>query len=126
MTRRTLAKLLAVLGLVGLPLVVVTCVNVPDEIPGHPGAAQQIRALYEARALERGGYCTLPRIRTITDSRVVSENADRLVLEVRYYYEPFADQDLQRGTCKDFATRTFTFARRGAGWELQGMSGAQR
>jgi hypothetical protein len=126
MRRRTLVGVLVVLSLVALPAFIATCMTPPDEIPEHPGAAQQIRRLYEAKALEHGGYCVLPRIRVITESRVVSEDARHLVLDVTYFYEPFTDQDRFRGTCKQFASRTFTFLKSDGGLAIVGMSGEQR
>ena len=92
-----------------------------------PGAEAQIRSYYERYAWEMNAYCTLPRINTITASRVVEDTPQRLVLDIRYRYEPF-NQTIDFGilACKNWASRTFTFDRVDGGLQLVGMSGEQR
>ncbi len=113
MSRQRLALLL-------LPLTLAACTPKIDANYDEPGLSAAItRAYVENEVEEPYTFCTLPRIRAITRTDLVEEDANRLVLDVRYnYWDPtgsttsddfpfaFGDRD-----CEGFATRRFTLER---------------
>lgn len=118
----SVARRAALLGLLALAGCAITA-----EIAEFPGAAAQIRRFYALNALEENASCTMPEIAAIIDSRTVSSTADRLVLEVRYRFQPFNRiADFGRDACIGWNTRQFTFERSGGGLRLVGMTGEQR
>jgi hypothetical protein len=109
-----------------LAVILAACTFAP-ELAEFPGAAQQIRRLYEARAMERNAGCTIMRMRAITGHTVLADTPERLVLSVRYGYEPFNRMsDFGQDACIGFGERTFVFARTGTGLTLIEMGGEQR
>jgi hypothetical protein len=113
------------LGLLAL-LALAGC-TIPQEIPEFPGAAAQIRRFYADNAFEMNATCTSPVIAAIIASRVVTETPERLVLEVRYRFEPFVrNAQFGRAACIDWNTRQFTFERIDGGLSIVGMTGEQR
>jgi hypothetical protein len=109
-----------------LPALVAACSFEP-ELSAFPGAAQQVRRLYEARAMERNAGCTLMRMRAITGYTVLSDTPERLVLSVRYGFEPFNRMsEIGQDACIGFGERTFVFARTGSALTLVEMGGEQR
>ncbi len=114
------------LVLAALVVILAACTFAP-ELAEFPGAAQQIRRLYEARAMERNAGCTIMRMRAITGHTVLADTPERLVLSVRYGYEPFNRMsDFGQDACIGFGERTFVFARTGTGLTLIEMGGEQR
>ncbi|MCB2055753.1 MAG: hypothetical protein KDE35_16120 [Geminicoccaceae bacterium] len=99
-------------------------------LAGQPGLQVQVERYYREHATEENGICTRPWMRGITRSRVVEDDAERLVLEVRYYYvdDGYPDDGVPRvpRTCTGFAQRLFTMARTPGGLEVIGMSGPTR
>ena len=112
MSRQRLALLL-------LPATLAACTPAIDTSYDEPGLSAAItRAYVENEVEEPYTVCTWPRIRAITKSDLVEEDAKRLVLDVRYnYWDPggnttsgfpfsFGGRD-----CEGFATRRFTLER---------------
>ena len=109
-----------------LAILLAACTFAP-ELAEFPGAAAQVRRLYEARAMERNAGCTIMRMRAITGHTVLADTPERLVLSVRYGYEPFNRMsEIGRDACVGFGERTFVFARQGGGLTLVEMGGEQR
>ena len=119
--------LLAALGLVG-------CTAGGHRLPGvdqqaglgrFPGAQEQIVRYYNAHAAERDRTCNHVGMDVITRSRVVTDTADQLVLDLEYSYSSTqAAQKPPKGPpCDGFADRTFTFERSGDTYKLLQMSG---
>jgi hypothetical protein len=111
----------------GLLLSLLSACAMQPELAAYPDAAPQIRRFYEQRAWELNATCTDPRIQTITAGTVVEDTPERLVLAVRYRYEPF-NQTMEYGilSCKDWGERNFTFRKVDGTLQLESMSGEQR
>ena len=97
-------------------------------LEAHPGIQSQIQGFYDDNATEDDWVCTEVDLQTIDKSKVVSENAEQLVIAVTYF---FTSDDLSPGRggnqCQGFNTRFFTF-NKGPGGQLSlaSMSGPQR
>jgi hypothetical protein len=54
------------------------------EVPDHPGAIASIQNYYHANAWEEGARCVSPSMQ-MTQTKVLEDTTDRLVVEARYY-----------------------------------------
>ena len=103
---------------VTLGLVSCTSVQVPD----HPDAIGLIQSYYRANAWEDGARCVSPSM-TVTETKVLEDTPDRLVLQTRYYWRDGSRMsDSGADTCSGFETRTFTLFQ----GVVTGMTGEQR
>jgi hypothetical protein len=103
------------------------CVSGNRVLASYPGAEAQIRAFYDANALERNATCTTPFISNIVKADPVIDNERQLVLDVDYLYDArvrIADYGL--AACRNFESRRFTFDKVDGGLRLTGMTGEQR
>ncbi|HEX2524715.1 MAG TPA: hypothetical protein VHL31_00210 [Geminicoccus sp.] len=95
--------------LVMTALSLTACASV-QPVPNHPNAIATIERYYRYHAWEEGGRCLVPDM-TVTDTEVVENTPDRLVLNVRYYWKDRrTDSDTFGNTCNGFASRTFTLS----------------
>lgn len=79
-------------------------------LPDHPGAIGAIQSYYNSNAWEEGARCVLPRM-DVTQTKVIEDTPERLVVEVRYYWQDETrESDTFGNVCNGFATRTFTLA----------------
>jgi len=77
----------------------------------YPGAKEQIMSYYAANAREGSGNCGPGHMNNISDVRVVSEDANSVVLGVKYEYSA---TELQSGAgCSGIGDRDFTVAKTG-------------
>ncbi len=100
-------------------------------LQGHEGLQYRVTSYYRDRAFERAAACPNPEIQSITSSRVIEDNSEQVVMDIRYYWVDWSQASDLRGasvtTCRDWGERTFTFAPRSDGTlEVVGMTGAQR
>ncbi len=97
----------------------------PFGLGRYPGAQQQIVAYYDAHASEQGGACNKVHVDAITHSKVVTETASQLVLDLDYTYSAVRNEDslTPKSACGGFGSRTFTFDRTGDAYKLVTMSG---
>lgn len=108
--------------------------------PGNPGFANDrslafaIESYYETYAFERNATCLRPEI-SIARIDKLEETAERLVVNVRYFWEDTAfgrDEEMfplrgGGGWCSGFAERVFTLAKRPDGRvTVSSMTGPQR
>jgi hypothetical protein len=112
-------------------------VSVPDTSLA-PGSEVQslISTHYRAYATEDRGLCKRPYFSTISEVQVVEEEADRLVLEVGYFYRDRLRDEEDTNTiddfgvrgsvkvCRGFDQRQFTLARQNGSLAVVDMSGA--
>jgi hypothetical protein len=122
--------MVAMLGALGLA----ACNMEGPAIAGVPGLQWQIQRFYLDRATEKGGMCTSPAIRSITQTTVLEDTEEQLVLRVRYFWH---DEGMQQDfdqlplltvtSCQGFAERDFTLARMTDGTlQVTGMTGELR
>jgi hypothetical protein len=91
-----------------------------------------VERYYEAHASEGGGRCLAPYVAGITNTQVVENAPERLVVDVRYlYHDRIKDQP--RGnpadgltSCVGFGERRFVLARNGDSLDVEEMSGPRR
>jgi hypothetical protein len=118
------------------------CTGDPAQNPawtlgGQPGLLFPIKQYYEARAFEENGRCTAVILEGVTQSRVVEEGSDRLVVDLGYYYRDMGhDGDdceelrpMRCGffrECRGFAQRQFTVEKTTEGFKVIEMSGPQQ
>jgi hypothetical protein len=103
-------------------------------VAGVPGLQWQIQSFYLDRATEKGGTCTSPAIRSITQTTVLEDTEEQLVLRVRYFWRDEGMQldfdqlpQLTATSCQGFAERDFTMARMTDGsLQVTGMTGEMR
>jgi hypothetical protein len=105
--------------------------RLPDTTFAKPAALERaMNRYYEAHATEQWGYCLTPYIDGLTQVAVVDEQAERLVVDVRYLYRDRrkgSDQNSFATECVSYAGRQFTFGK-GPGGELKvlDMTGPRR
>ncbi|HFD16233.1 MAG TPA: hypothetical protein ENJ38_08015 [Rhodospirillales bacterium] len=93
----------------------------------YPGLERAIRKAYEDYAIERNGMCVNPVMQTITRSKVIRDDPEMLVVEVRYAWTSPTDNAGSGGSvCNGFATRRFLFARQGKVFQLVDITGQRR
>jgi hypothetical protein len=112
-------NMLRCLGLAGgLALMGCAAVQVPD----HPDAIASIQDYYAANAWEDGARCVSPSM-NVTQTKVLENTPDRLVVETRYYWrDDRRMSDAGADLCSGFATRTFTLSQ----GRVVAMTGEQR
>ncbi|MCS6876675.1 MAG: hypothetical protein RMK73_13985 [Geminicoccaceae bacterium] len=133
MSRRTLPLALLVGGI----LAGAACAPRNPELSAYRGVEFAIESFYERYAFERNATCLRPEM-SIAAIRTLEDTPQKLVLEVRYFWEDRAygadeDEDemfpLFRGArwCSGFDTRIFTLAKRPDGSvSVISMTGPQR
>jgi hypothetical protein len=91
-----------------------------------------VERYYEEHASEGGGRCLAPYVAGITNTQVVENAPERLVVDVRYLYRDRI-KDQTRGnpadvltSCIGFGERRFVFARKGDSLDVAKMSGPRR
>lgn len=107
-----------------------------NTLAGREGLAVPVRNYYADHATEEGGLCPTPLIRGITQTEVLEETDERLVLRLRYTYQDqmFSSMEVdslgfvQPQSCVGFASRVFTISvgPEGGAAEVLEMSGPQR
>lgn len=99
-------------------------------LAGHDGLSTKVTWFYRAHATEEGGRCKAPEIKGITQTKVVEETDEQLILRLRYSYLDSAFRNDRRtaliGNCEGFATRDFTIAKNQDKLVVASMSGAVR
>jgi hypothetical protein len=110
------------------------------DIAGQPGLLLDIQNYYHEHAVEEGGRCPRPLMEGVTASQVLEEDADHLVVDLRYAYRDVLndDDDCDRDArfrwlrcsmfpeCRGYGERTFTIAKRADGAAITDMSGERR
>jgi hypothetical protein len=95
----------------------------PQSLAGVPDLRPVVQRYYEARATEENGRCRAPLFDGVLSARVTQQDAQHLVVQVRYLYR---DQTAElRGACIGFGNRTFTIERGQGGLMVVDMTGAQ-
>jgi hypothetical protein len=103
-------------------------------VAGVPGLQWQLQRFYLDKATEEGGMCTAPAIRSITQSTVLEETEEQVVMRIRYFWR---DEQMRQDyellpltgaiSCQGFAERDFTLARMTDGsLQVVGMTGEMR
>jgi hypothetical protein len=105
--------------------------RLPSARFAEPAALEQaMHRYYQNHASEEHGYCLNPYIDGLTQVAVVSNEPDRLVVDVRYLYQDRFKND--RGDnggheCTGYAGRRFTFGKGADGAvEVLDMTGPRR
>ena len=140
-SKMTLTLAGKVLG-AGTLLVLTSCAGLPTtSVPDTDFAAGNtvqaaIAAYYEDHATEYdAGPCYRPYFDAITKVDVVEQDADHLVLDMRYAYRDRLRDDEDTGSrilpgsrrvCWGFESRQFTLAKEDGGVEVVEMSGSTR
>jgi hypothetical protein len=112
-------------------LVAACATSLPKTSFAEPATVKQaMQGYYEGHATEEYGYCSTPYIDGLTQVKVVTDQPDRLVLDVRYLYRDRFKQDRgdNRGhECTNYGGRRFTFGKSPAGnVEVADMTGPRR
>jgi hypothetical protein len=112
-------------------LVAACATSLPKTSFAEPAALNQaMRAYYEKHAIEEYGYCSMPYIEGLTQVKVVTDQPNRLVIDVRYLYRDVFKRDRgdNRGhECTGYAGRRFTFGKSPTGnVEVVDMTGPRR
>ena len=106
-----------------------------NSLAGREGLAVPVRNYYADNATEEGGICPTPIMRAITQTEVLEETDERLVLRLRYAYQDRSNTIevdalgfIMPQGCTGFATRTFTISTgpEGGAAEVLDMSGERR
>ena len=83
-------------------------------LQGYQGLQRRVISYYDANAVERAAVCPNPAMQSITASDIVERTPERVVMDIRYYWIDWSQAtDLGSAsitTCRDWASRTFTFA----------------
>jgi hypothetical protein len=100
-------------------------------LDGHPGLQWQVQSFYGARAIEANAMCPQPQMTAITESKVVEESSQKVVMDLHYHFrDEGASIDQQGGSkpgCDGWGERRFTFGKTTAGTlEVESMTGPQR
>jgi hypothetical protein len=88
-----------------------------------PGLRPVVQQYYEARATEENGRCRAPLLDGVLSATVLEQDAQRLVVRVRYLYRDHKAE--LRGACIGFGNRTFTIDKGPEGLRVADMSGDQ-
>jgi hypothetical protein len=129
--RARIRRTVAAAALVALA---VGCTMQGPPVAGVPGLQWEIQRFYLDKATEAGGMCTAPAIRSITQSTVVEETEEKVVLRIRYFWR---DEQMRQDyellpltgaiSCQGFAERDFTLAKMTDGsLQVVGMTGEMR
>jgi hypothetical protein len=95
----------------------------PPQVAGQPQIVDAIRRYYESNAAEENNACSALSM-SVTRIDVVSDSADTLVVDVRYFYTNWAHRDSMR--CRGPGQRQFTLARTADGFRVTDMTGERR
>jgi len=128
------ATLCVSIGLLLGAVLLGACTMQGPAVAGIPGLQWQLQRFYLDKATEKGGMCTAPAIRSITQSTVLEETEEQMVLRVRYFWR---DEQMRQDfellpltgsiSCQGFAERDFTLARMTDGtFEVVAMTGEMR
>ncbi len=117
-------------------ILLVACAGTLPDPTGMPGGQLAIMSYYDSHATEQHASCTTPQMTAITRATVVQDTPQKLVLAIRYTYQPFSrgggmtidgkGHESRITGCSDFATRQFTLARTPGGVVVRSMTGEQR
>jgi hypothetical protein len=94
-----------------------------QSLAGVPGLRPVVQQYYEARATEENGRCRAPLLDGVLSATVLEQDAQRLVVRVRYLYRDHKAE--LRGACIGFGNRTFTIDKGPEGLRVADMSGDQ-
>jgi hypothetical protein len=97
--------------------------SAPESLAGVPDLRPVVQRYYEARATEENGRCRAPLLDGVLSASVTQQDAQRLVVQVRYLYRDHTAE--LRGACIGFGNRTFTIERGPDGLMVVDMTGAQ-
>ena len=121
----------SLLNLALLALLAGCATRLPGTSFADPGELERaMKRYYENHATEEHGYCLHPYIDGLTQTEVVTNQPDRLVVDVRYLYQDrFKNDRGENGghECTGYAGRRFTFGKGPAGGvEVLDMTGPRR
>ena len=94
-----------------------------QSLAGVPDLRPIVQRYYEARATEENGRCRSPLLDGVLNATVLEDDAQRLVVRVRYLYRDHTAE--LRGACIGFGNRTFTIEKGPDGPMVVDMSGEQ-
>jgi hypothetical protein len=97
--------------------------STPESLAGVPDLRPVVQRYYEARATEENGRCRAPLLDGVLNATVLQEDAQRLVVRIRYLYRDHTAE--LRGACIGFGNRTFTIDKGQGGLMVVDMTGAQ-
>ena len=95
----------------------------PQSLAGVPDLRPIVQRYYEARATEENGRCRSPLLDGVLNASVLQDDAQRLVVRMRYLYRDHTAE--LRGACIGFGNRTFTIEKGPEGPMVVDMSGEQ-
>jgi hypothetical protein len=110
------------------------------ELGREPSPLAEMKRYYDRYAMEEGGLCRSPQFGLVTASGIEAQGADRLIVRVSYLYSDpsvkpagyvkYSPGPIRPGIagpsqCQGSGRRTFTVARRAAGFEVLEMTGSQ-
>ncbi|MGH6921993.1 MAG: hypothetical protein ACREJ0_30355, partial [Geminicoccaceae bacterium] len=113
------------LAALGLALAIAGCsgVSSPQSLAGVPDLRPVVQRYYEARATEENGRCRAPLLDGVLSATVLHDDAQRLVVRMRYLYRDHTAE--LRGACIGFGNLTFTIEKGPVGPMVVDMSGEQ-
>jgi len=113
-----------------LPLLAGCATRLPSTGFAEPAALEgALQRYYAGHATEQHGYCLSPYISGLTQTEMVAQQPERLVVDVRYLYQDrFKNSDDNGGhECTGYAGRRFTFGKGpGGAVEVLDMTGPRR
>ncbi len=113
-----------------LVLVAGCATRLPSTGFAEPAALERaMKRYYESHATEEHGYCLMPYIGGLTQVAVVTNQPDRLVVDVRYLYHDRSKDGGDNGghECTGFAGRRLTFGKGPTGAvQVLDMTGPRR
>jgi hypothetical protein len=127
-------RIWTIVAIAALALLLAGCNTQGPSVAGVPGLQWQLQRFYLDKATEAGGMCTAPAIRSITQSTILEETEEQLVLRVRYFWR---DEQMRQDyellpltgaiSCQGFAERDFTLAKMSDGsLQVVSMTGEMR
>ncbi len=102
--------------------------RLPGTSFAEPAALERaMERYYAAHATEQYGYCSTPHIDGLTQVRVVDNQPQRLVVDVRYFYQDRQKANSLGHECTGYGGRSFTFGKGEAGGvDVVEMTGPRR
>lgn len=105
--------------------------NVPGpSLAGYEGLQFKVRQYYANHAVEENAVCRAPEMRGITQTRILEDSDDNVVVRVRYYYRDNAfrieDSPAIIGNCDGFNSRDFTIAKSDNSLKVVDMTGPRK
>ena len=115
------------IGIASMLLMLVACADDLAQsrawsLEGRPGLLLAIQQYYQGNASEDRGRCRAILMDGVTRSELVSEDQDRVVVNVRYRYRSTSRSERGRG-CGGFGERTFEAVPSGDLYRVVSMSG---